>query len=335
MRGCGAAFVSEQNRQKERCAAEQMHGPIQKNLSVRSSAMNSLGPGPVAAVYPLPDSEPTLVLHPAILLVDGDEHALELEARALGAMGYERVTRVKGARDALLLLERDRLSADIIVCDLHMPDMDGIEFLQALNASAYRGSVILLSGEPPRLMHSVQRLLGGKRLTILGAITRPARRTELRALLGSWRPQAKPTPDIAAPCALTENDLRLAIAREEWVLHYQPQVSLESGILVGMEALVRWNHPVHGLIYPDRFIELAEACGAIDELSDWVVRTALQQRRLWVSVGAPLCNAGARIGHRPSARHHRGDRKPHHGVFPRGAGKSHPSADDGLQPVDR
>jgi EAL domain-containing protein (putative c-di-GMP-specific phosphodiesterase class I) len=74
----------------------------------------------------------------------------------------------------------------------------------------------------------------------------------------------------------------------QWILHYQPQVDLRSGALVGLEALIRWQHPELGLLYPDRFIGLAEECGAIDGLTDWVVQEALRHHTEWQRAGLEL-----------------------------------------------
>ena len=72
------------------------------------------------------------------------------------------------------------------------------------------------------------------------------------------------------------------------MLHYQPKVDLRTGALIGAEALVRWNHPVHGLVYPDRFIGLAEECGAIGPLTNWVLQASLAQLALWHQEGLPI-----------------------------------------------
>jgi predicted signal transduction protein with EAL and GGDEF domain len=83
--------------------------------------------------------------------------------------------------------------------------------------------------------------------------------------------------------------LRHAIARNELILHYQPKINIKSGEIVGMEALVRWKHPVRGMMAPGEFISLAEERGLIKEIGAWVIMTACKQCRLWQDAGfAPL-----------------------------------------------
>jgi diguanylate cyclase (GGDEF)-like protein len=83
-------------------------------------------------------------------------------------------------------------------------------------------------------------------------------------------------------------ELRSAIERDELVLHYQPKISLETGELTGVEALVRWQHPSRGLLGPDAFIPLAERTGAVADLTRWVVDHALAQCRAWRDRGIDL-----------------------------------------------
>lgn len=86
-----------------------------------------------------------------------------------------------------------------------------------------------------------------------------------------------------------ETDLRLAVDRDEFELLYQPQVQVESGDIVGMEALIRWNHPQRGTLTPVHFIEIAEETGLIVSIGRWVIEQACRQHQRWVAQGcAPM-----------------------------------------------
>ncbi len=84
-----------------------------------------------------------------------------------------------------------------------------------------------------------------------------------------------------------ESDLRKALDREEFVLHYQPQVDVQTGRIVGTEALIRWNNPERGLVSPAEFIPLAEELGIINPLTEWVIKEACEQNKAWQQAGLP------------------------------------------------
>jgi diguanylate cyclase (GGDEF)-like protein/PAS domain S-box-containing protein len=89
-----------------------------------------------------------------------------------------------------------------------------------------------------------------------------------------------------------ENSLYSAIEREEFILYYQPQVNATTNAIVGMEALLRWQHPEFGLVPPNVFIPLAEQNGAIAPMGEWILKTACSQNKIWQEMGFPsLCVA--------------------------------------------
>jgi len=98
------------------------------------------------------------------------------------------------------------------------------------------------------------------------------------------------SPDMRAEALMRfqlENDVWRGIERGEFVLHYQPVISLRSGELTGLEALLRWNHPEQGLLAPGSFLPAVEECGLMVRLGEWVLREACRQLRAWRDAGHP------------------------------------------------
>jgi diguanylate cyclase (GGDEF)-like protein len=106
----------------------------------------------------------------------------------------------------------------------------------------------------------------------------------------------------AAERLTLENDMRLALKRREFEIYYQPQVSIETGRIVGTEALLRWNHPARGIVGPDEFIPVAEETGLIVHLGEWALRNACRTVRGWQERGLPDVRLAVNISMRQFQR---------------------------------
>jgi diguanylate cyclase (GGDEF)-like protein/PAS domain S-box-containing protein len=94
---------------------------------------------------------------------------------------------------------------------------------------------------------------------------------------------------------MIEQSLRLAVEREEFVLHYQPKIDMTSGAVTGAEALIRWSHPTRGIVPPVQFIPIAEQSGLIIPIGRWVLREACRQMRSWLDAGLKLSSIAVNV----------------------------------------
>ena len=138
-----------------------------------------------------------------------------------------------------------------------MPEMDGVEFVRQLTAMGYGGELVPVSGEDPRILRSSQKLTQAHGLRVLGSLLKPPTREQLRERL-DLPASMMPAPVDSAKAIYQPQELHAAIAAGEIVNYYQPQVEIATGALVGVEALVRWQHPRDGIVAAQGFIGLAE-----------------------------------------------------------------------------
>nr|WP_315228033.1 EAL domain-containing response regulator [uncultured Albidiferax sp.] len=227
------------------------------------------------------------------LVIDDDTFALKLLARQLALAGCHDVTLYEHARDALRQLELPDHGIALVFCDLQMPDIDGVEFVRNLARLGYRGSLVLVSGEGTRILHTVLKLAQAHHIHILAAISKPIPANQLQQLLAHSVLRSSANQQPASPArAVVQHHLpqalEQAIAGGELVNHYQPKVDMATGAVVGVEALVRWQHPQWGLVYPDQFIPLAESHQLIDPLTHAVLAEAVRQAAVWHAAGWAL-----------------------------------------------
>ncbi|WP_010461737.1 EAL domain-containing response regulator [Acidovorax radicis] len=222
-----------------------------------------------------------------ILVLDDEPFMLKLLARLLMNLGFTRVATCDNGQTALERVDDAALAPQIILCDLNMPGMDGIEFVRKLVEHGYAGSLILVSGEDERTLQSARTLVQAHHIEVLGSLQKPVSPQALHQLVERWVPPAGVTQHLQGKGYAVER-LAQGIEAGELLNYYQPKVSVSTGAVVGVETLVRWRHPQDGLVFPDQFIGMAEAHGLIDALTQVVLAQALRDSASWALQGLKI-----------------------------------------------
>jgi EAL domain-containing protein (putative c-di-GMP-specific phosphodiesterase class I)/FixJ family two-component response regulator len=208
------------------------------------------------------------------------QHATAL-CHALG------VSSVRHAKDGQIGLEMLRRQLpELLLLDLEMPRMDGVQVLQHMALENLRVPVIVTSGKDYMLISSVEQMGRELGLTILGGLKKPLRGEDLADLIVrrlGVNQQAQPEEDL-----LSEGEVRHALDSGQIVPFYQPKIALHGGKLKGAEMLARWDHPALGIISPARFIPVMEANGWITELTLLMLEYGLKQWQEWARIGVRI-----------------------------------------------
>jgi EAL domain-containing protein (putative c-di-GMP-specific phosphodiesterase class I)/ActR/RegA family two-component response regulator len=222
----------------------------------------------------------------SLLVLDDDPDMCALVARAAASVGYAAASATE------FEAFKARLSPDtsVVVLDLMMPGVDGIQVLRYLNDQKCLSEVILISGYDKKVLHVANELAKALGLNVRASIQKPIKLEALRDILakpidGKHESAAGEAGDEGFP---DETSVRQALTEDQLLVHYQPKVHLRTGTLAGVEALVRWQHPRLSLVPAGTFIEAFEALGLIDELTWIVVRKVLADKRKWSSEAAPI-----------------------------------------------
>ena len=222
-----------------------------------------------------------------VLVLDDEHFMLKLLARMLSNLGITQVTTCDRGRSALASFDSPNSPPELILLDLNMPEMDGVEFVRHLVERSYTGSLVLISGEDERMLQVAAKLVQAHKISVLGHLSKPIKPEELSALMERWAPPSLDGPRATKKVYGTE-EVRAAINNGALVNYYQPKVVVATGEVVGVETLVRWHHLYDGIVFPEQFIGVAEASGLIDDLTRVVLSNALTQIKAWKEAGLML-----------------------------------------------
>jgi EAL domain-containing protein (putative c-di-GMP-specific phosphodiesterase class I) len=221
------------------------------------------------------------------LLIDDEPFMRDLLQASLRHIGVNDITLAADGAEALSLVERGEQEFDLVVCDLYMPRMDGIEFLRYLPQCGFRGGIVLLSGKDQKVLRSAVQVARERHLNVLGSLPKPVSADDLRRVIERITAYDFDT-DITATTILTEHQIQTGIEAGHLRLYYQPQVDLNSGQVMGVEALARWYDPQQGTLGPTAVVPVIEGSRLIHAFTDAALFQAIRQQREWQSRGLQL-----------------------------------------------
>ena len=202
-----------------------------------------------------------------ILIVEDDEFQRKILSGILGSLGVVSVSEAGNGRQALEIIRgSESKPIDVALCDLNMPEMDGMEFLRHLGEEKRSISVILTSALDGKLLSSVGRMTGLYGINLLGTIEKPVLLASLEALLSKHN-TSHDSKRSKTESVFSLEEIMDAVEADQFEPYFQPKVDLKTGRLVGAEALARWVHPEKGVIGPGAFIPILEQTGNIDKLT--------------------------------------------------------------------
>ena len=208
----------------------------------------------------------------------------------LRAIGIRHIREASNGREGLEMLERELFPPDVILCDLEMPEVDGIAFLREVAERKLAHGVIIISGREPEILASVEAMVRSLGLAVLGKLGKPVSAEDLWRFLSSDAGAAAPaTP--AHRLAPGAADLRRALEAREFSCEFQPQVSLATGAVVGVEALARWQPPGATAVGPSEFVPAMVDAGLIAALTDQMLDATCRALTAWAGQGLALTAA--------------------------------------------
>lgn len=232
-------------------------------------------------------STPVVALNSA-LVVDDDMVVLHQVKAMLHTLGVgEVLTAINGVEATQLLATRGG-EIELLVCDLSMPEMDGVELIRGFGKTGFKGSLILISGADEKIINTVNKLAVLQGVRVLGQIQKPVSAEQLTLLLAHSADLPAKQLQAANGTVVTREALSAAMANNEFCVWFQPKVEATSLRVVGTEALARWQMPSGKFIPPDSFITVAEREGVIGELSKLLVSLALSEAAKLFASGFPL-----------------------------------------------
>jgi EAL domain-containing protein (putative c-di-GMP-specific phosphodiesterase class I) len=216
-------------------------------------------------------------------VVDDSDLQRLVSSELLRSIGIELIYEASNGLEALELLRSQKVHPAVMLVDLHMPGMDGIELIQEVSKLNPQISIIIVSSADGMLLDTLGSMVRACKMPMLGALPKPLSGQHLLLNLERYQPAhpVKPHTQQISPSAL---DIKRALRLNHIKPFYQPKVSLKHAKVVGFEALARWCDPLKGLIPPSEFIDTASDHGLLKDLTLSMLNSVLEDMSAWNSL---------------------------------------------------
>jgi len=218
------------------------------------------------------------------LVVEDDATTQALIVLYLKELGANYITAVDNGQIAIETLTQEEVCFDVVVCDLRMPVMDGVQFLRHVAELEFLGAIILLSAADKNILQSAYQLAQAHGLNVIGSISKPIEPSAFEKILKTLGAMSRDFHQKLLE-SITEEELRKGINGQELKYVFQPKVKVATGEISGVEVLTRWNHPTRGVLAPMTYIPLAERLELISDLTNEILKHATSQAKAWMSQG--------------------------------------------------
>lgn len=214
-------------------------------------------------------------------------------AGLLRQAGFGLVMQACDGIDALRKLDARGLPVELVLTDLDMPGMDGLELIRHLKELELAASLVVASAREGRLAEAAASMHGAAaRMQLLGTALKPLHFDVLQTLLSHADAQAL---SVVATSAPTAAEVEAALAQRQFVPYFEPRIEVAGGMLRGVDVHACWLHPERGLIRASRFVPALQGSSAIAPLAMSIARQALAQLKAWQDIGLVTLTMSIRL----------------------------------------
>lgn len=219
-----------------------------------------------------------------ILILEDHPMTRQMLVLALQGLGYTNIHSADSGEQAFSLLNQEG-QFDVLICDIQMPGIDGLTFLREAAEIGYIAALIISSAIAPDLRLAIQQLARLTGYQVLGDLGKPFTRDELKMLMLRYCPRAPRRAQFTIDELPSATEIQSGLLDGEFIPYYQPKLNLQTLEVIGVEVLVRWKHPQHGVMSPGLFLEAVQHFGFLNAMTQTVAQQALSFLRKQELIG--------------------------------------------------